>query len=177
MLILASCQSSIVTQNMVWLTVKPFTNIIFSQLVHIFSCSDSAEVCTKTATPSDFSSCWCIATDPLAVCQWVLLYCELYSKYPVLYSIGDFEDTHTHTDSGQVSGGGFKSLAHTETEWVWRRGKRQWWCNLRKAEGRGKQRGRHCNIWSNTAVNRRNTVQLTVYFTFFERYCLLLQFS
>lgn len=123
---------------MVWLTVKPFTNIIFSQLVHIFSCCDSTKVCTNTATPSVFSSCCCIAVDLLAFCQCVLLYCELYSKYSVLYSIGDFEDTHTHThphaDSGQVSGGGFKSLAHTETEWVWRRGKRQWWCNLRKAE-------------------------------------------
>lgn len=81
---------------MVWLTVKPFTSIIFSLLVHIFSCSDSTQVCTKTATTSDFSSC-CIATGLLVVCQCVLLYCELYSKYPVLYSIGDFGDTHTHT--------------------------------------------------------------------------------
>ena len=84
------------------------------------------------------SAC-CPSVCTVVLCVWCL--CELYSKYPVLQSMMDLEDTHTHThthsDSGQVSGGWFKSLAQRKSV---EEGKRQWWCNLREAGGRGKQR-------------------------------------
>lgn len=75
---------------------------------------------------------------------WCL--CDFCSKYLVLQSIRDLEDTRTqtHTDSGQVSGGGFKSLAQrVGGEWVWRRGSVNddvIWEKQRKEEN---SRGRH----------------------------------